>query len=350
MSNSKKLLVCFLPALLLAAQQPPHGPANGAAANRAATVKERAPKRTPSTLSVSFTRPAADTVHVLVNNQPFTDFLFKEADNKPYLHPLRSASGKVVSRHFPMENVPGEDREHPHHRGIAFTHGDVNGYNFWASEQDQKDAHQGRILLDKIIRTQGGTTEGILEAAFRWVTPQGDIVLREHRVMTFYAHPSLRIIDFDIQLTAAGSPVRFGDTKEGSFYVRLGRELSEDTGGTMISSTGAKSEKNVWGHQANWVDDYGTVEGKQLGVAIFDHPGNPRHPTYWHSRAYGLMAVNIFGLHDFLNDKTKDGSLTLKPAETLRFRYRVVVHPGDTAAANIARLYDEYCRKAGDNQ
>ncbi len=75
-----------------------------------------------------------------------------------------------------------------------------------------------------------------------------------------------------------------------------------------------------------------------------DHPSNPRHPTYWHSRSYGLFAANIWGLHDFLNDKTKDGSMTLAPGGAIRFRYRVVIHPGDELSANIAGLYKAYSK------
>jgi hypothetical protein len=79
-----------------------------------------------------------------------------------------------------------------------------------------------------------------------------------------------------------------------------------------------------------------------VGVAIFDHPSNPRHPTYWHSRGYGLHAANIFGWHDFLADKSQDGSMTLEPGQSLHFRYRVVIHSGDTQAARIADLYKAY--------
>jgi hypothetical protein len=77
-------------------------------------------------------------------------------------------------------------------------------------------------------------------------------------------------------------------------------------------------------------------------VAILEHPSNPRHPTYWHSRAYGLFAANPFGVRDFTGDKTKDGSLTIEPGQSVRFRYRVVIHPGDVKAANIAALYQKY--------
>ena len=263
---------------------------------------------------------------------------------EPYLYPLRSASGKIVTRHYPIEIVPGEDTEHPHHRGVWFTHGDVNGYNFWASDAAQKSPKQGRVVLDRIISAEEGAKSGVIITNFRWLAPNGTAVLSEHRKTVFYSHPSLRIVDFDIELSPTSGPVHFGDTKEGTFAVRLGTELSEDHGGTIVSSNDRKSEKDVWGSRADWIDDFGTIGREKLGVAIFDHPANPQHPSYWHARAYGLLAANVFGLHDFLNDKTTDGGLTLEHGATLRFRYRVIIHPGDTAAAGIANLYRKFAQ------
>jgi hypothetical protein len=59
-------------------------------------------------------------------------------------------------------------------------------------------------------------------------------------------------------------------------------------------------------------------------------------------RGYGLFAANPFGLAVFTNDKTKDGGIALKPGETLRFRYRLIVHAGDAQAAKIADAWKEY--------
>jgi len=286
----------------------------------------------------------ADRVRVNIDGREFTEFIFDAVNNKPYLYPIRSASGKIITRYYPFQIVPGEDAEHPHHRGIWFTHGDVNGYDFWGSDASQKSPKQGRVLVDRVVSAQGGTGSGVLVTNFRWLAPGGKTVLLEHRKTVFYSHPTLRMIDFDIELTATGGPVHFGDTKEGTFAVRVGAPLSEDHGGTLVSSDGRKSEKKIWGTEADWIDDYGTVGGEKLGVAIFDHPSNPHHPTYWHARAYGLLAANIFGLRDFLKDKSKDGGVTLKSGATLRFRYRVIVHPGDTASAGIAKLYSEYAQ------
>ena len=158
--------------------------------------------------------------------------------------------------------------------------------------------------------------------------------------MIFYGDPANRIFDLDITLTALDTPVKLGDTKEGFFAIRLADKLAEKGGtGTMTNAEGAQKMKNVWGKPSPWVDYSGTLEGEQLGVAIFDHPQNPKHPTTWHSRDYGLFAANALGDHDFQNDKTKDGSITIQPGKSLRFRYRVVIHPGDTAAAKVGDLY-----------
>ena len=112
--------------------------------------------------------------------------------------------------------------------------------------------------------------------------------------------------------------------------------------GRMVNAEGAETEKNVWGKRSPWVDYSGPVNGETVGVAIFDNPANPRFPTYWHSRAYGLFAANPFGVRDFTADKTRDGSLTVTPGQPLDFRYRVVIHPGDARAARIADLYREW--------
>ncbi len=85
----------------------------------------------------------ADRIQVEIDGSPFTDFLIGADAPKPYLHPLRSASGKIVTRRFPMEQVEGEVRDHPHHRGLWFSHGDVNGYDFWANERSSKRPKSG---------------------------------------------------------------------------------------------------------------------------------------------------------------------------------------------------------------
>jgi len=274
-----------------------------------------------------------------IQGQPFTEL--RTDSTKPYLHPLRLPSGKIVTRQFPMADVAGETKDHPHHRGLWFSHGDVNGWDFWSNEKDQKGAGKGRG--DIIITSSQKKGKGEIVFSADWKSPDG-VLLKEDRVMKFRGDKNTRTIDFDITLTAQ-TEVKLGDTKEGTFAIRLRDELTEQKGGAkMTNAEGASGEKLVWGKPSPWVDYVGKLDGETVGIAILDHPTNPGHPTHWHARAYGLFAANIFGLHDFYKGEGKDGTRTLKPGEKLRFRYEVVVHNGDTAAAGIADRYQKFSK------
>jgi len=282
-----------------------------------------------------------DRISVEIDGKPYTDFFLPADGNKPYVYPLRTASGIIVTRHYPMEEAAGETHDHPHHRGMFFAHGDINGVNFWATEPNVKGANKGRMVLKKVVEAKGGPKSGIIKAVFDGLDSAGKPMMTETRTLTFYPGPELRIIDFEIRIDALRQ-LKFGDTKEGTFGIRLATALSEDRGGKMVNAEGGETEKNVWGKQSPWVDYFGPVDGKMVGVAIMDNPANPRHPTYWHARAYGLFAANVFGVRDFTGDKAKDGSMTVDAGKSLTFRYRVVIHPGDVKTAKIASLYQQY--------
>jgi hypothetical protein len=285
--------------------------------------------------------PHNDRISIEIDGKPYSDYFLASDGNKPYLFPLSTASGIVVTRNYPMKDVAGETHDHPHHRGMFFAHGDINGVNFWATEAATKDPKKGSMVLKKVVETKGGARSGTIRAVFDGLDPAGKPMMTETRTLTFYSDPDLRVVDVIVHIDAL-QKLTFGDTKEGTFGIRLATPLSEDKTGKMVNAEGASGEKNVWGKQSPWVDYFGQVDGKTVGVAILDHPSNPRHPTYWHSRAYGLFAANIFGVKDFTGDKTRDGSLTIEPGKSLNFRYRVVIHAGDVKSANIATLYDKF--------
>jgi hypothetical protein len=306
----------------------------------------------PLCAQVKITQHGTKTISVEIDGKPFTDFYINDAQaHKPYLHPLHAATGKIVTRGYPMlKDVPGETHDHPHHRGLWFTHGEVNDLDFWANEESQMKGKQGTVALVKVDKVTSGKKSGEIVATFAWNGPDGKTILTENRRMVFYSDPVNRTIDFDATLRPE-TTVKFGDTKEGTFAIRLAAGLEEPQKksppepkrtGKMTASNGKSGEAAVWGKAADWVDYAGELEGEKLGIAILDHPSNPRHPTRWHSRSYGLFAANIFGLHDFENDKSKDGSLTIQPGQPLRFRYRVIIHPGDFMSAGIAEQYQKY--------
>ena len=111
--------------------------------------------------------------------------------------------------------------------------------------------------------------------------------------------------------------------------------------GTATNSEGVTGKK-IWGRAAKWVDYSGPIDGKTMGISIFDSPSNLRHPTTWHAREYGLVAANPFGLHHFTKAKKGTGEHELKEGEQLNLRYRVVFHVGDCQTANVKALYKDF--------
>jgi hypothetical protein len=211
---------------------------------------------------------------VSIDGKPFATFHDGAEANKPYLAPLRSASGKIVTRGFPMQrDIPGESKDHLHHRGLWFTYDDVNGVKFWENDPSYTKGKIGKVV-NQSAKWKGST----LTSTNDWNDPDGKTLLVEVNKMTFAGDAKTRTIDFDITLTPKVD-VTFGDTKEGAFAIRLAEPFTAKGGGKMTNADGATGMKQIWGKRSNWVDYTATVEGEPIGIAIFDHPSNPRHPT-----------------------------------------------------------------------
>ena len=103
-------------------------------------------------------------------------------------------------------------------------------------------------------------------------------------------------------------------------------------------------DADAWGKRADWCDYFAPYNGKTYGVAIFDHPQNLRHPTWWMARDYGLFAANPFGQHDYenLKDQPHIGDYTIPAGGSLTMRYRFYFHEGDPEAAQVAARYADY--------
>jgi hypothetical protein len=235
----------------------------------------------------------------------------------------------------------------PHQRPLYFAHGDIDGLNFWGEAAFQKfyDAHSheafGHMANARIEGVHEGGQYGNIKASFALEDQNGRVIGEETQSYTFSGDERLRIIDCEFTLKADHGPITLGDSKEGTFAVRLGPELSEQQV-KMVNSLNGNGEPEIWGKPADWVEYHGTVSGRPVGIAVFDHPKSFRHPTTWHARAYGLLAANPFGLREFTNNAKKDGSWTIPEGGSLSFRYRVVIHDGDLPPARISNLYRQY--------
>jgi hypothetical protein len=284
-------------------------------------------------------RMSPDSIRIDIDGKPFTTFHYGDSAAKPFFAPLRSASGKIVTRRFPIEMVQGESRDHLHHRGLWFTYDDINGAKFWENDPSYANKpNKGRITVKS---ADWNEKTGTLNAVMDWKDKDGNLLLTETRKTVFQtADPKLRVMDFQITLTAAVD-VKIGDTKEGAFAIRLAEEFTEKRGGKIVNADGLVTMKQVWGKRSNWVDYTAELEGERLGVAIFDHPSNPGHPTRWHARDYGLFSLNPFGNKGF--DETQPENITtLAKGQKLTLKYRVVIHPGDAETGGVAALYKAY--------
>jgi hypothetical protein len=239
-----------------------------------------------------------------------------------------------------METGENETQDHPHHRSLWYAHGSVNGIDFWA----EKDAEFGKIIHDKFLSIDSGEKGGSFTSQNKWIAADGNVVCKDTRTHKFHSTPDGVIMDFDLTYHACNGDVTLGDTKEGSMAIRLAPTLrlkGDVAKGHIVNSEGDRDDE-TWGKRATWCDYYGPLAGEVVGVAIFDHPGNPRHPTWWHVRNYGLFAANPFGVHDFEKKPKGTGDIIIADGKSLTFRYRFYFHKGDEKQADVARLYQEY--------
>ena len=264
--------------------------------------------------------------------------------NKPYFYPLFGVGQLAMTRAYPMQrDVPGETKDHPHQRSMWLTYGDVNGYEFWGSDPLNKDTPKtGKIEEVARSTSSGLTSVAILRTENEWSGLQDNVkVCRDRRLVKIFETGDQRIIDFDAEFEAPYGDVKFGDTKEGAFGVRVASSMDVDRklGGKIVNAEGI-ADKDAWGKKSPWVDYTGPVQDQTVGVAILNHPASFRYPTAWHVRTYGLFAANPFGLKEFGLDPSQVH--TMKKGETLRLSYRVILHKGDAQAAKIAQAYQAY--------
>jgi len=283
------------------------------------------------------------SVEMTLDGKPFATYIFN-AGFKPIIWPIIGPTGKEMTRAWPMRPLPPGDKseavDHVHQKSFWFDHGDVNGIDFWAETARQ----QGKQLQFDLVKAEGGKT-GTIVTKNIWIGPDGTSLLRDVRTVGFGGDNEKRWIDFDVVVTALADSVTFGDTKEGSFGLRIAESMRVDkkTGGKIITSEGLEDDK-AWGKPAAWVDYYGPVQGETLGIAILNHPSSFRYPSHWHVRTYGLFAANPWGLHDFTGGK-EHSEYAMKKGDSFSLRYRVIFHKGDEKQGKIADAFAAYTKE-----
>ncbi len=280
-------------------------------------------------------------VTIKVDGKPFTEYLTL-AGHSPALWPVIGPTGKPITRSYPFVPATKEGtKDHAHHQSIWFTHDKVNGANYWAANKnDNKEDSGAHIAHREFVDVSSGDTARVVTRN-DWMDGDKRICEDERTVVFGKGADDSRWIDFAITLKATDGDVSFGDTKEGTFAVRVADSMRVDAkqGGHIVNSDG-KENGDAWGLPARWVDYTGPIEGETVGIAIMCHPKSFRPLPRWHVRTYGLFAANPFGEAEFPpSDVAKQGTFTLKKGESITLRYRILLHHGKTAPAAIEEAF-----------
>ncbi|MCX8053050.1 MAG: PmoA family protein [Armatimonadetes bacterium] len=273
-------------------------------------------------------------VEIIKNGAMVARYVYKGTP-KPYIYPIFAPNGPSVTRGYPMENIPDEPTDQPHHRSFWVGFGDVNGIDFWTESEKS-----GKIVQTQLDFESPSPGHWNIHATNDWIGPDGKVVCYEDRRYSFVSCDYGLLISTRIELISPGKEVRLGDTKEGFLAFRLaqGMQLKDGKGG-ITNSEGLKNTECL-GKRARWVDYTGEISGKTVGIAIFDVPSNYGYPTYWHVSDYGLLAANPFGGRSITGDEKKDSSLTIHRDKPTRFVYIALIHPGTLDREKLDMIAD----------
>jgi len=326
----------------------------------------------PSAASAQATAvPVADGVEFRVGAEVVAKYHTAATVAKPFLWPVAAPDGTPVTRAWPVQtSATDATTDHVHQKSVWFCHGDVipeglaiktpsankadKGVDFWSEAKADGKKRHGTIRCTKVSIPDIKPGDPAVVVTWNvWLTADGEKILDEKRTITFRDTPEGRLFTFTCELTANDYPIVFGDTKEGSFGVRVHDDLRTVAagGGTVTpaggepAKAGTKDNLPLWGKVADWNDYSGTVNGKAVGLAVFAHPDNPTKSA-WHTRAYGLMAANPFGRDHsgFPSQKGKTELVRIDKGKALTYRFAAYAHTGDVTGGKVAEAYEAFRR------
>ena len=287
-------------------------------------------------------------VTVKLGEELFTSFDYR-GYNKPILYPILGPGQIGMTRNWPMkEDVEGEAHDHPHHKSMWISH-EISGVDFWGESG-------GKVITEKVETEFSGDPKpaNVLRATSVWRTKDGDKpLLTDQTTYWFGGSEKSRWIDCLVEFRASYGDIQFDDTKEGLFAIRTHPDLRltsapkrgvEEVFGSAVNSEGVTG-KAIWGKQARWLLYKGTVDGKPMSIAMYDHPENLRHPTTWHARDYGLVTANPFGMHHFLKKEKGAGAFKIAKNDQLKLRYRVEFFRGEVSTSDVEASYQRFAKK-----
>jgi len=262
-------------------------------------------------------------IDVTIDNLFFTSYIFAENEKYPFFYPVNGPSGAGVTS---MRNGT-----YPHHSSLFFGCDRVNGGNYW-----QEGLERGRIvsLREDILENDGSRV--VIENECIWSRPGAVSPVKDLRKITITA-PSKEAFQIDFEVTMEMLlDVTIEKTNHSLFSGRMDPALAVTSGGTMINAEGEQGEKGTFGKASPWIDCFGKRGDKIEGMAIMQHPTNNWYPSPWFTRDYGFFSPTP------MYWPADDKATVMKKGETIKLKYRVLVHSGTNETAKIAEEFKKY--------
>jgi hypothetical protein len=242
---------------------------------------------------------------------------------RPYFANVHAPGEIQVTRNHPP--VPGVDAmDHDTmHPGVWLAFGDLSGQDFWRNK--------ARIVHERFVEPPAIRDERVsFIAENRFQAADGREICKQTSRLTLAASPAGYLLIWEATFRSEHRAIVFGDQEEMGLGIRVATPIAVKQGGSILDALGRRNERQVWGNAAHWCDYSGAIAGRHAGITTMCDPGNFR-PSWHHARDYGALVVNPFGQHAF--GKGPASRVVVKPGESFRLRYGVLLHASPPGAA-----------------
>lgn len=237
---------------------------------------------------------------------------------RPYIHPLRIGEKGTICL---TEDSPWH---HPWQHGLQTGFHGVNGCSFWFDPGQVPHIPTGTIEPGPLQILSTDSPRWSVDAL--WRHTDGTLLLIEQQTWQLAAKDEgepLLYLDLAWSLQAVPN-VSIDQNSYGGFFVRM--PYRKSIGATVFNSEG-QAENDTEQQAAKWVDLIMPIENsdREAGMTLMDHPRNPDHPARW--RVDGQRGINPA--------PCIPGKIELAAGERMVYQYRLVLHEGAMAAADI---------------
>ena len=280
---------------------------------------------------------------VKIDGKLFAEYLTRSG-HQPAVWPIIGPTGKAMTRSYPAGPLlAGEMNDHPHHHSLWFTHGDVNGRDFWRSNEE---SHQNNEIRHReFVTTERPATPAKIVTRNDWID-EGKKVCEDERTLVFGEDEFGRWIDFLVTITA--SEGRRDVRRNEGRRVRRARECGRSRSTRSRAHTSSTAAARTMTRPGACSPIGSTTTGRSTAkwsaspcsatpiTSAIRRAGTPARTA--------CLAANPFGDGEFPKDDSqpKQGAKTIPKGEKLTLHYRVLFHAGNPTEADVAEAYQAF--------